>query len=88
MCYQTEKKCAKDFDKADEAMDKELKKKIDSQDYVSAAADTWSVSSKSLMGVTVHWIDTGNYLLSVFVWLYILSIKTLLFGPNQNINRL
>lgn len=76
------KKFDKDFDKADEAMDKELKKKIDSQDYVSAAADTWSVSYKSLMGVTVHWIDTGNYLLSV------LSIKTLLFGPNQNINRL
>ena len=48
------------MDKAYEAMEKELKKKIDIQDYVSATADIWSVNNKSFMGVTVHWIDAGT----------------------------
>ncbi|XP_041837775.1 uncharacterized protein LOC121637653 isoform X2 [Melanotaenia boesemani] len=51
---------AKDLDKAYEAMEKELKKKIDAQDYVSATADIWSVNNKSFMGVTIHWIDAGT----------------------------
>lgn len=41
-------------------MEKEFKKKIDVQDYVSATADIWSVNNKSFMGVTVHWIDAGT----------------------------
>lgn len=41
-------------------MEKELKKKIDVQDYVSATADIWSINNKSFMGVTVHWIDAGT----------------------------
>ena len=55
--YQTEKTFAKDLDKAYEAMAKEIKKMTDVQDYVSATADIWSVNNKSLMGVTLHWID-------------------------------
>jgi len=51
---------AKDLDKAYEAMEKKLKKKIDAQDYVSATADTWSANNKSFTGVTIHWIDAGT----------------------------
>jgi hypothetical protein len=41
-------------------MEKELKKKIDAQDYVSATADIWSANNKSFMGETIHWIDAGT----------------------------
>lgn len=51
---------AKDLDKAYAAMEKELKNKLDAQDYVSATADIWSSNNKSFLGVTVHWIDEGR----------------------------
>ena len=51
---------SKDLDKAYEAMEKELKKKIEAQEYVSATADIWSANNKSFMGVTIHWIDAGT----------------------------
>ena len=38
-------------------MEKELKKTLDAQPYVSTTADIWSANNKSFMGVTVHWID-------------------------------
>ena len=41
-------------------MEKELKKKIEAQEYVSATADIWSANNKSFMGVTIHWIDAGT----------------------------
>ena len=39
------------------SMEKELKKTLDAQPYVSTTADIWSANNKSFMGVTVHWID-------------------------------
>ena len=41
-------------------MEKELKKKIEAQEHVSATADIWSANNKSFMGVTIHWIDAGT----------------------------
>ncbi|XP_056138781.1 uncharacterized protein K02A2.6-like, partial [Lampris incognitus] len=51
---------AKDLDKAYAAMEKQLKNKLDAQDYVSATADIWSSNNESFLGVTVHWIDEGK----------------------------
>ncbi|XP_034096331.1 uncharacterized protein LOC117562598 [Gymnodraco acuticeps] len=41
-------------------MEKELRKAIDAQEYVSTTADIWSANNKSLLGVTVHWIDADT----------------------------
>ncbi|XP_056135159.1 uncharacterized protein LOC130111889 [Lampris incognitus] len=41
-------------------MEKQLKNKLDAQDYLSATADIWSSNNKSCLGVTVHWIDEGT----------------------------
>uniref|UniRef100_A0A8C9Y7A9 HAT C-terminal dimerisation domain-containing protein n=1 Tax=Sander lucioperca TaxID=283035 RepID=A0A8C9Y7A9_SANLU len=41
-------------------MEKELKKVIEAQQYVSTTADMWSANNKSFMGVTVHWIDADT----------------------------
>lgn len=36
-----------------------LKKEIQKQDYVCSTADIWSTKTRSLMGVTLHWIDAN-----------------------------
>ncbi|KAL3060837.1 hypothetical protein OYC64_015223 [Pagothenia borchgrevinki] len=41
-------------------MEKELRKTIHAQDYVSTTADIWSANNKRLLGVTVHWIDADT----------------------------
>ena len=41
-------------------MEKELKKILEAQQYVSTTADIWSANNKSFMGVTVHWIDADT----------------------------
>ncbi|CAB4064113.1 unnamed protein product [Lepeophtheirus salmonis] len=56
---QDRKTLAKDLEKAYEAMEKELKKKIDTPEYVSVTTDIWSANNKSFMGATIHWIDAA-----------------------------
>ncbi|KAF3840281.1 hypothetical protein F7725_018998 [Dissostichus mawsoni] len=51
---------AKELDKEYAIMEKELRKTIDAQDYVSTTADIWSANNKSFLGVTVHWIDADT----------------------------
>ncbi|KAK1884417.1 Transposable element Hobo transposase [Dissostichus eleginoides] len=51
---------AKELDKAYAIIEKELRKTIDAQDYVSTTADIWSPNNKSFLGVTVHWIDADT----------------------------
>lgn len=51
---------AKELDKEYAIMEKELRKTIDAQDYVSTTADIWSTNNKSFLGVTVHWIDADT----------------------------
>ncbi|XP_071749351.1 uncharacterized protein [Lepeophtheirus salmonis] len=50
----------KHLDIAYEAMKKELKKKIDAQEYVYVTADIKTINNKSFMGVTIHWIDADT----------------------------
>ncbi|KAF3840404.1 hypothetical protein F7725_019121 [Dissostichus mawsoni] len=51
---------AKELEKEYAIMEKELRKTIDAQDYVSTTADIWSANSKGFLGVTVHWIDADQ----------------------------
>ena len=51
---------AKELDKEYAIMEKELRKTIDAQNYVSTTADIWSANNKSFLGVTVHWIDADT----------------------------
>uniref|UniRef100_A0A672KH92 HAT C-terminal dimerisation domain-containing protein n=1 Tax=Sinocyclocheilus grahami TaxID=75366 RepID=A0A672KH92_SINGR len=49
---------AKELDRNYTAMEIELKKTIDEQQFVSTTADIWTAYNKSFLGVTVHWIDS------------------------------
>ncbi|XP_035987101.1 uncharacterized protein LOC118560298 [Fundulus heteroclitus] len=49
---------AKELDRTYTVMEKELKKTIDEQQYVSTTADIWTANNRSFLGVTVHWIDS------------------------------
>ncbi|KAL0150385.1 hypothetical protein M9458_054202, partial [Cirrhinus mrigala] len=49
---------AKELDRNYTAMEIELKKTIDEQQYVSTTADIWTAHNKSFLGVTVHWINS------------------------------
>uniref|UniRef100_A0A3B3S9W9 HAT C-terminal dimerisation domain-containing protein n=1 Tax=Paramormyrops kingsleyae TaxID=1676925 RepID=A0A3B3S9W9_9TELE len=48
----------KELDRNYTAMEIELKKTIDEQQYMSTTTDIWTAHNKTFLGVTVHWIDS------------------------------